>query len=155
MVTVNLWNRLDGETKNCLTIESFKYKHMRKLSLPIIPIIQKYLLKGDRRTNLIYARFRCNCGDLKYDLFLVNILPNSRCSCGCFREDAPYYFFHCRLSSEQSRDLSNFLVQHNIRNDWYQHPIAWWSIIDEAAHKLLVSAVMSFIRNSRRFTEGT
>ena len=148
---INLWNSLDNDTRNIRTFDTFKINLKRKVVLAIIP---DHFLVGDRRPNILYARLRRNCSSLKYDLFRSNIITDSRCVCGYIREDASHFLLNCRLYIEQRTVLFNFLHHHNFRKD-IGTLLFGDSQKDQAQNILLSNAVQTFIKNSRRFTEGT
>jgi hypothetical protein len=149
---INLWNSLDNDTRNTRTFDTFKINLKRKVVLAKIPA---HFLVGDRRPNVLYARLRRNCSSLKYSLFRSNIITDSRCVCGYIcREDASHFFLNCRLYIEQRTILFNFLQHHKFRKD-IGTLLFGDSQKDKAQNILLSNAVQTFIKNSRRFTEGT
>ena len=95
---INFWNSLDNDTRNTRTSDSFKITLKSKV---VLAKIQGHFLVGDRRHNILYARLRRSCSSLKYDLFRSNIITDSRCVCGCTREDASHFLLYCRLYIEQ------------------------------------------------------
>jgi hypothetical protein len=131
---INLWNSLDNETRNTRTYDMLKINLKRKVVLPKIP---GHFLVGDRISNILYSRLHNNCSSLKYDLFRCNIIKDSRCVCGYIREDASHFLLNCHLYIKQRTVLFHFLHHQNFQNI------------------LLSKAVQTFIKNSRRFTEGT
>ena len=86
-----------------------------------------------------------------YDLFRSNIITDSRCVCGYI---ASHFLLNYRLYIEQWTVLFNFLHHHNFRKD-IGTLLFGDSQKDQAQNILLSNAVQTFIKNSRRFTEGT
>jgi hypothetical protein len=148
---INLWKSLENDTRNTRTFDTFKINLKRKVVLAKIPA---HFLVGDRRPNVLYARLRRNCSSLKYDLFRSNIITDSRCVCGYIRDDASQFLLNCRLYIEQRTILFNFLHHHNFRKDI--GTLLFGDSQKGQAQNILVSnAIQTFIKNSRRFTEGT
>ena len=147
---INLWNSLDNDIRNTRTFDTFKINLRRKVVLAKIPA---HFLVGDGRPNVLYARLRRNCSSLKYDLFRSNIITDSRCVCGYIREDASYFLLNCHLYIEQRTILFNFLHHHNFGKILELCYLETQK--DQAQNILLSNAVQTFIKSSRRFTEGT
>ena len=148
---IYLWNSLDNETRNTRTYDMFKINHKRKVVLPKNP---GHFLVGDSISNILYSRLRNNCSSLKYDLFRCNIIKDSRCVCGYIREDASHFLLNCHLYIKQRTVLFHFLHHQNFRRD-IRTLLFGDSQKDLAQNILLSKAVQTFIKNSRRFTEGT
>jgi hypothetical protein len=140
---INLWNSLDNETS---TYDMFKINLKRKVVLPKMP---GHFLVGERISNILYSRLRNNCSSLKYDLFRCNKIKDSRCVCGYIREDASHFLLNCHLYIGQRTVLFNFLHHQNFRRDIRT------LLFGDFQNILLSKAVQTFIKNSRRFTEGT
>jgi len=111
---INLWNSLYNDTRNTRTSDSFKINLKSKVVLAKIPA---HFLVGDRRHNILYARWRRSCSSLKSDLFRSNIITDSRCVCGFTREDASHFPLNCRLYIEQRTVLFHFLHHHDFQRD--------------------------------------
>jgi hypothetical protein len=103
---------------------------------------------------VLYARLRRSCSSLKYDLFRSNIITDSRCVCGFTREDASHFLLNCRFYIKQRTVLFNFLHHRNFRRD-IRSLLFGDSQKNQAQNMMLSKAVQTFIKNSRRFTEGT
>jgi len=50
-----------------------------------------YYSFGNRRVNIIHTKLRNQCSSLKQDLFRVNLVESSECSCVNPCENAPLY----------------------------------------------------------------
>ena len=129
----------------------FKINIKSKVVLAKIP---GHFLVGDRRPNILYARLYRSCSSLKYDLFQSNIITDSRCVCGFTREDVSHFLLNCHLYIEQRTVLLNFLHHHNFRRD-VRTLLFGDSQKRQAQNILLSKAVPTFIKKSRRITEGT
>ena len=108
---LKLWNDLNTETRNIPTLWQFK------LSVRHQPLkIGEHLSVGEGIYNIILTRIRHRCSSLNTDLFQVNILPHSNCSCGVLFESAEHNYPEYVLYSKQRgrllqaiRQISNIL----------------------------------------------
>lgn len=142
--TMRLWNELDLLTRNAETLSDFKAKlcnHNVK--------VNDVLGIGERKFNIILTRLRHNCSDLNADLYRVNIVPSSACSCGANVENAQHYFLECRIFETQRRNLIRTLSF---------IPIITLDVIlngcttySKERNKSIITAVLVFIRDSHRF----
>ena len=148
---IDRWNSLDNETRNTRTYDMLKINLKRKV---VLPKMSAHFLVGDRISNILYSTLRNNCSSLKYDLFRYNIIKDSRCVCGYIREGASHFLLNCHLYIEQRTILFHFLHHHNFRRD-IRTLLFGDSQKDLAQNILLSKAVQTFIKSSRRFSEGT
>ena len=74
--TLKLWNDLNTETRNIPTLLQFK-SSVRHQPLRV----GVHLSVGESKYNIILTRIRHRCSVLNADLFHVNIVPYSNCSC--------------------------------------------------------------------------
>ena len=83
-----IWNELDTRIRTAPTFFQFKS------NIKTIPDkVEDYTKVGERKYNMILARIRHRCSNLRSDLFRVNIIPDPICSGGAPSESAEHYFF--------------------------------------------------------------
>ena len=73
-----------------------------------------YLYVGERKYNILLTRLRHKCRSLNSDLFNVNIIQFSNCSCGALNEDVNHFFFECPLYTQPRNSLLAQLIPNNI-----------------------------------------
>ena len=84
------WNTLDPHLKSITSAQALRAALQNNIGK------NKYYLLGERNINIIMARFRMHCSDLKAHLFDMNIIDAEDCACGV-REDLQHFFFDCPL----------------------------------------------------------
>ena len=87
--TLKLWYELDQQVRTLPTISRFKS------NIKTIPDkIPDYTSVGERKYNIMQTRIRHRSSSLKADLYGVNIIPSSACSCGAhnYRKCRPLFF---------------------------------------------------------------
>ena len=97
--SVHLWNSLPNETRNCNSINSFKY-FLNKDK----PKCNKSFYYGKRRLQIIHTRLRTSCSSLNEHLYLKNIVNSPMCRCGAI-ENAKHFFFSCLFYSHIRPEL--------------------------------------------------
>ena len=98
--TLKLWNDLNTETRSIPTLLQLKSSIRHQP-----PRVAEYLSVGERKYNIILTRIRHRCSSLNADLFHINIVPYSNCSCGVLVENAEHYLFECTLYNTQRQRL--------------------------------------------------
>ena len=85
---VSLWNNLPTAAKNIPDYYSFKLYLEKDLSVP-----NELFYLGKRKINIVMAKIRMKCSNLRAHLFELKIIENAACDCGYFYEDSVHYFF--------------------------------------------------------------
>ena len=60
------------------------------------PKCNPYYYLGNRQFNIIMARLRMRCSELRQHLFDMNIIENNKCECG-LSETTSHFFLECTL----------------------------------------------------------
>jgi hypothetical protein len=102
--TIRLWNNLDLEIQNSLSLPTFKN------SISPITKEQKILYYGERWSNVHHARMRMGCSKLNSHLhFNIHVIPTPRCLCGHINETPEHFFFNCPITTPMRNTLLNNL----------------------------------------------
>ena len=144
--TISSWNKLSLETRSSPSLNIFKNK-IKHRNNPRSP----HFSYGNRNTNIIYTQLRHGCSNLKADLYRVNLVPNSRCSCGHYFENVQHYFLYCPHYSDIRNvllsEIENMGINPNIGTLLYgDHTLTTQHNIE------LVKIVYTFIQQSNRFS---
>ena len=89
---INLWNKLSNNLISTRNYDTFKT--MLEVSCPKVNLLF-YL--GEQNENIVMARMRMNCSNLRGQLYNLNIIVQAQCDCGYPVEDSMHYFFVCPL----------------------------------------------------------
>ena len=135
------------ETRNIPTLLQFKSSIRHQP-----PIVGEHLSAGERKYNIILTRIRHKCSSLNADLFHVNIVPYSNCSCGVLVENAENYFFECTLYNTQRRRLLQTIhkIQTTVNFDLLTNGS---TLHDLDTNKQIILAVLKFINDTNRFDQ--
>ena len=109
-----------------------------------------YLYVGERKYNILLTRLRHNCSSLNSDLFNVNIIQYSNCSCGALTENVNHFFFECPLYTQQRNSLLAQLFPNNIVT--LDLLLNGNTLLDYDSNKNVILAVLHFIKSTRRFS---
>ena len=137
------WNNLTMDLRFIGSLHDFKRAiNKDKLKVP------KYYYVGSRLSQIIHSRMRMSCSPLKYDLYKMHIIDDSRCSCGNDREDVPHFFFQCPLYNDLRSlfDEVDTTIPINVHNFLFGCENATISNI-----KNLFAIISNFILQSKRF----
>ena len=93
--TLKLWNELPLNIRSSSSVSQFKANVRSPHLKP-----PNYLNAGERKYNILLTRLRLNCSSLNSDLFNVNIIQYSNCSCGALTENVSHFFFECPLYTQ-------------------------------------------------------
>lgn len=142
--TLKLWNDLDQRIRSLTSLLRFKSSIK---STPVKTV--DYISKTERKFNIILTRIKHRCSSLKADLYRVNIVPNSTCSCGALMETAEHYFFECDLYNEQRERLfrnlnPNFIIDIQLLTTGSPY-------FDFETNKNIILSALKFIKDSHRF----
>ncbi|KAK3095789.1 hypothetical protein FSP39_019145 [Pinctada imbricata] len=104
--TIKAWNNLPVSTRQSATLSQFKNKLKA-----IPPTRPSFFDHGDRKLNILHTRLRHGCSSLNGDLYRVNLLSDSSCSCGAPIENAEHFFFNCRKYQNIRDELFSKIIQ--------------------------------------------
>ena len=97
------WNNLKENIKN---LEKLPLKtHLTKHD----PICNPYYYLESRQFNIIMARLRMRCSELRQHLFDMNIIDNNNCECG-LPKTTSHFFLECPLYIAPRRILCDFFL---------------------------------------------
>ena len=103
------WNNLE---KNIKRLEKMPLKmHLTKHK----PKCNPYYYLGNRQFNIIMARLRMRCSELRQHLFDMNIIENKNCECG-LPETTSHFFSnaHCTLCQGVFHVISFCVINMNL-----------------------------------------
>ena len=104
---VRLWNSLPIETRKCESLQEFKSKINSNKDKA-----NELFYAGGRKVNVILAKLRMGCSDLKADLYKIRVVDTPTCVCGLGYEDVFHYFFECPHYSAQRSILQTEIIPH-------------------------------------------
>ena len=142
---VRLWNEVDVNIRNNPDPLAFK-NSLNKQILEHNP----YLSYGTRKENIIMAKLRMNCSDLRGHLAVLNIIPNSTCRCGENIENTVHYFMTCPLYRNARTTLHNSiapLTSFTVRKLLYGD-----SKLTCEQNELIFRSTISYINATSRFS---
>ena len=99
--TIRLWNDLSPETRDALTLTSFKYHMNKNIQKP-----PRYFTVGFRFAQIQHTRLRTSCSSLIHHLFSKNIINDPYCQCGSV-ETTKHYLFECQRYSQLRQEMLN------------------------------------------------
>ena len=99
--TIRLWNDLSPETRDPLTLTSFKYQMNKNIQKP-----PRYFTVGFRFAQIQHTRLRTSCSSLNHHLFSKNIINDPYCQCGSV-ETTKHYLFECQRYSQLRQEMLN------------------------------------------------
>ena len=141
---ISLWNKLETSIRNTANFALFK-----TLLEKNIPKSNPLFDLGKRKTNIIMARIRMNCSELKGHLFKLKITNNPACQCGYFFEDAVHYFFVCPLYAQQ-RLILQYYVSRIASFDLYTL-LNGSRKLDCSKNKELYLQILKYVEDTARF----
>ena len=117
--TTGLWNKLNKDTRNSPTLDSFKstVKGPKKE-------VNKLFSFGKRIPSIHQARMRIGCSKLNAHLcYNLHVIPSPQCQCGCPLEDPNHFFFTCPIFLAQRTSLLNIIthISNNINIETLLH----------------------------------
>ena len=107
--TLKLWNELPLNIRNSSSVYQFKANVRSPHLKP-----PNYLYVGERKYNILLTRLGHTCSSLNSDLFNVNIIQSSNCSCGALTENVSHFFFECPLYTQPRNLLLAHILPNNI-----------------------------------------
>ena len=101
---LDLWNKLDNDTRNIQSLSSFKIK----LNEDIDKSPSFYSI-GSRSLNIWHCQLRNEASSLNPHLFQYHLSESSQCACGDAIENNFHYFYVCSLFMRHRIQLFNSL----------------------------------------------
>lgn len=136
--TIRIWNSLNYQTRNILSISLLKNKLNGNTKTP------KYYNTGNRTSQIWHARIRMECSNLNKHMYLRYLSDNKGCQCGHTIEDENHYFFHCPLYNNQRTTY----IPPNSTLDEILYGNSEWN---ETKNAELFERVCNFIIQTKRF----
>ena len=142
---ISTWNRLPDSIKNINDTKQFKDELNKNINKdnPLYSI-------GNRKENIIMARLRLNCSNLKGHLYNLKVIDSPECQCGYENEDSFHYFFICNVYQRPRADFHNSIINHasfTLRNVLFgDENLPYNENVD------IINATMKFIKDSKRFS---
>lgn len=137
------WNDLPNETRNAVSIASFKQKLNENTYIP-----PKYYLTGKRIGQIYHARLRTKCSALRQHLFSKNIIDDPFCACGAV-EDTRHFLISCNLYNIQRQEMFNNILP--ICQPTYNTLLYGNIELSIMANKEIFHAVQEYLIKSKRF----
>ena len=135
------------ETRNIPTLLQFKSSIRHQP-----PRVGEYLSVGERKYNIILTRIRHRCGSLNADLFRINIVPYSNCSCGVLVENVDHYLLECTLYNTKRQRLLQTIYQiQTVPTVNFDLLTNGSTLHDFETNKQIILAVLKFIKDTNRF----
>jgi hypothetical protein len=144
------WNILEAKLKAAPSVESYKYIQKAKLEKP-----NPLFYFGDRRANIIHARLRIGCSELKAHLHdELHVIESPLCPCGAGVDETPeHFFFECTQYAAARNIFRNNLS--TIMTQWPPPIETILSGLKDQPHPInvhLFSIIHQYIISSQRFT---
>ena len=143
---LDLWNHLDNDTRNGISLSSFRNKLNEDIDRP-----PSYYSMGSRCSNIWHCQLRNEASNLNHHLFQSHLSDSSQCACGDDIEDNFHYFFVCPLFIRHRITLFQTLRNYQALLDL--------DILLKGSQELtseenteIFEAVHHFITTSKRFT---
>ena len=96
---IELWNKLDNETRLISNNSEFKTKITNVA-------FRNPLFNGHKRSlNLIHSKLRMKCSNLNSHLYDLHVIDSPQCVCMSGIEDCFHYFFQCPLYNVERQRL--------------------------------------------------
>ena len=141
--SIFLWNSLDEAKKQLAEYDLFK--------AALEPNLQQNELYfiGERHLNIIMAKIRMNCSELKSHLYRINVIESPNCTCGEAVEDPYHYFFICPQYTAQRAALHAAVA--NLAPFTLKTILSGCTQLSLQENKEIYNATQTFIKNSKRF----
>ena len=141
---INMWNMLPNSVKSIHDYDSFKRELEKN-----VPLENPLYLIGNRKENILMARIRMNCSDLKSHLFNLNIIDTAECRCGYQTEDSYHFFFTCPLFGRPRVTFHNIVSTYasfTLRTVLYGR-----ENLNFMQNKTIICATIDYINSTKRF----
>ena len=144
-LAVSLWNKLDDSIK-CIT-DCLAFKNALSPKLIDNPLN----LIGNRTDQIIMAKLRLNCSNLKSHLFYLNIIDSQACACGYNKENSIHFFLICPLYNGPRVTLHNTVV--GIAAFTPKTLLYGSKELSFESNTKIIKAVLTFIHQTKRFED--
>ena len=143
---LDLWNKLDNDTRNIQSLSSFKIKLNKDVDKS-----PSFYSIGSRSLNIWHCQLRNEASSLNHHLFQSHLSDSSQCACGDAIENNFHYFYVCPLFIRHRIQLFNSLrkFQDVLNLDIL---LKGSPILTVEENTEIFDAVHHFIIGSRRFT---
>ena len=143
---LDLWNKLDNDTRNIQSLSSFKIKLNEDADKS-----PSFYSIGSRSLNIWHCQLRNEASSLNHHLFQSHLSDSSQCACGDAIENNFHYFYVCPLFIRHRIQLFNSLrkFQDVLNLDIL---LKGSPILTVEENTEIFDAVHHFITGSRRFT---
>ena len=144
-LAVSLWNKLDESFKCITDCLIFKTALCPKL------IDNPLNLIGNRTDQIIMAKLRLNCSNLKSHLYNLNIIESQTCACGYNKEDSIHFFITCPLYNRPRVTLHNSVV--GVASFTPKTLLYGSKELSFESNTKIIKATLMFICQTKRFEE--
>ena len=142
--TIRDWNELNSDIRNSPSISTFKNRIASKNDPP------KFFCKGARSLNILHTKLTHNCSALNSDLFRVNLINDTRCTCGVPVEDCEHYFMFCTNYNAARQNL--FMTLRDICHIFTLNTLLFGDKnLNTQQNEELFLAVQTYIKDTKRF----
>ena len=141
---ITLWNRQDVGLKTIADYDTFKDELIKTC-----PKENTLYYTGKRKENIIMARMRLNCSNLKGHLYNLHIIDRPECQCGHEFEDSFHFFFICPLYNRPRVIFQNTIT--NFAPFTLKTVLFGREYLPENSNTEIFQATMKFISESKRF----
>jgi len=141
--TITEWNKLPLDTRNAVSLTSFK--HLLNIDVKKPNILYNY---GKRRQQMLHSRLRTKCSSLNQHLFKCNIVLSPLCTCGAI-ESVSHYFLECQQFTHQREVLVNAIAPYT--SPTIPHILFGDESLDLDINTIIFDAVHLYIKCSKRF----
>ena len=141
---ITLWNRQDAHLKTIADYDTFKDELIKNS-----PKENTLYYTGKRKENIIMARLRLNCSNLKGHLYNLHIIDRPECQCGHDFEDSFHFFFICPLYNRPRVIFQNTIT--NFAPFTLKTVLFGREYLPENTNSEIFQATIKFISESKRF----
>ena len=111
------------------------------------PKCNPYYYLGNRQFNIIIARLRMWCSELRQNLFDMNIIENNKCECG-LPETTSHFFLQYPFYIVPRRILCDFFLPNNYEFTVY---VLLYGISDGINNFIINQAIQEYVIATNRF----
>ena len=140
-----LWNSLDENIRNALTLTQFKKLLYMDQYKPV-----KLYFFGERLPAIHHARLRLGCSGLNHDLCCnLHVIPSSICKCGFPNENAEHFLLQCP-AYQRERSLMIDIIQNSMEAT-LEHILFGNPHMSHSINCKMFLAVQNYIKETKRF----
>jgi len=147
--TIKDWNKLDKDTRNIETTESFKRQLTSKYRENSPPT---WYSTGDRYFSMIHSRLRMLCSPLNDHLFShIHVIDSPQCARGHDRETARHFLLECPLFYIERLIMLNDMQNINF-DPIFSNLLYGNNKYNEETNIKGFQIIQKFVKDSNRFT---